>query len=188
VAVAFMLGKVRQITRQVVANHWHLSGISGKIWRVDAIDEQILLELQREGRTSITELAERVGLSISPCLRRVRALEASGAIVGYRATVDPQVLGFGFEALVFTSMEFKGAEAMAAFEDAVAALPEVVDAQRLFGEPDYLLRIVATDMRAYQRFYDEQLAALPGVRGITSTIVMKRVVHDRPLRAARHRR
>jgi DNA-binding Lrp family transcriptional regulator len=153
--------------------------------RVDAIDEQILLELQREGRTSVTELAERVGLSTSPCLRRVRALEASGAIVGYRATVDPEVLGFGFEALVFTNMEFKGAEAMSAFEDAVAALPEVVEAQRLFGEPDYLLRVVATDMRAYQRFYDAQLAALPGIRGITSTIVMKRVVHDRPLRTAR---
>ena len=74
---------------------------------------------------------------------------------------------------------------MTAFEGTVAALPEVVDAQRLFGEPDYLLRIVATDMRAYQRFYDEQLAALPNVRGITSTIVMNRIVHDRPSRTAR---
>jgi DNA-binding Lrp family transcriptional regulator len=88
---------------------------------------------------------------------------------------------------VFAMTEFRGTDTMEAFEDAVAALPQVVEAERLFGEPDYLLRVVATDMRAYQRFYDQQLAALPGLRGIKSTIVMKRVVHDRPLpRAQRH--
>lgn len=148
---------------------------------MDVIDEQILLELQRDGRATVTELAARVGLSTSPCLRRLKALEASGAITGYHATVDPRVLGYGFEALVFTTMEFRGADTMRIFEAAVAALPEIVEAKRLFGEPDYLLRVVATDMPAYQRFYDEHLAALPGLRQIQSTLVMKPVVDHRPL-------
>lgn len=155
--------------------------ISGKIFPMDAIDEMILLELQRDGRATVTELASRVGLSTSPCLRRLRALEASGAITGYRAIVDPEAVGLGFEALVFAMTEFRGAETMEAFEVAVVALPEVVEAHRLFGEPDYLLRVVAPDLRAYQRLFDEELSALPGLRSIKSTIVMKRLVRERPL-------
>ena len=148
---------------------------------MDALDEKILLELQRDGRTTVTELASRVGLSTSPCLRRLRALEASGAITGYRAIVDPEAVGLGFEALVFATTEFRGADTMEAFEAAVAALPQVVEAHRLFGEPDYLLRVVASDMRAYQRLFDQELTVLPGLRGIKSTIVMKHIVRERPL-------
>jgi len=155
---------------------------------VDAIDEQILLELQRDGRATVTELAARVGLSTSPCLRRVRALETSGAITGYHAGVDAGILGYGFEALVFTTMEFRGADTMQTFEDAVAAMPQIVEAKRLFGEPDYLLRVVATDMAGYQRFYDQHLATLPGLRQIQSTLIMKRVVDHRPLPPAPRRR
>lgn len=150
---------------------------------MDAIDRKILAVLQEEGRLTITELAGRVGLSVSPCHRRLRELERSGAILGYRALVDPAALGLGFEALVFVTMRQEDRTTLLGFEAAVAAVPDVVAAQRLFGDPDYLLRIVTADLGAYQRLEDDVLSALPGVQRLTSTLVMKQVVHDRPLPA-----
>lgn len=148
---------------------------------MDAVDRKILAALQQDGRLSITELAARVGLSISPCHRRLRQLERSGAIRGYRAVVDADALGLSFEALVFITMRQEDRETLLGFEEGVAGIPQVVQAQRLFGDPDYLLRIVTTDLAAYQRLQDEKLSALPGVQRMTSTLVMKRVVNDRPL-------
>ncbi len=148
---------------------------------MDAVDRKILAALQQDGRLSITELAARVGLSISPCHRRLRELERSGAIRGYRAVVDADALGLSFEALVFITMRQEDRETLLGFEEGVAGIPQVVQAQRLFGDPDYLLRIVTTDLAAYQRLQDEKLSALPGVQRMTSTLVMKRVVNDRPL-------
>lgn len=130
---------------------------------------------------AVTELAAQVGLSISPCHRRLRELERSGAIRGYRAVVDADALGLSFEALVFITMRQEDRETLIGFETGVAAIPQVVQAQRLFGDPDYLLRIVTTDLAAYQRLQDERLSALPGVQRMTSTLVMKRIVQDRPL-------
>lgn len=127
----------------------------------------------------MTELAARVRLSIAPCHRRLRELERSGAIRGYRAVVDPATVGLGFEVLVFATL--RQGDTLADFDTAVAAIPHVLEAQRLFGEPDYLLRIVTADLAAYQRLYDEKLIKLPGVHRLTSTIVMKHVVDDRPL-------
>jgi DNA-binding Lrp family transcriptional regulator len=150
---------------------------------VDAVDRQILAVLQEDGRLTITELAARVGLSISPCHRRLRELERSGAIRGYRAIVDAEALGLSFEALVFVTMRQEDRETILGFEAEVAGIPQVVQAQRLFGDPDYLLRIVTTDLAAYQRLQDDKLTALPGVQRMTSTLVMKRIVNDRPLPA-----
>ena len=150
---------------------------------VDGIDRHILAELQTEGRLTVTELAERVRLSAAPCHRRLRELERSGAIRGYRAVVDADALGLSFEALVFITMRQEDRETLIGFEAGVAGIPHVVQAQRLFGDPDYLLRIVTTDLAAYQRLQDEQLSALPGVQRMTSTLVMKRIVQDRPLPA-----
>jgi DNA-binding Lrp family transcriptional regulator len=149
--------------------------------RMDAIDRRILAELQVEGRLTVTELAERVQLSLSPCHRRLRALEHSGAISGYRAVLDAQVFGLNVEALVFVTMAVGTRETVQAFESAVEAVPNVLRAQRLFGDPDYLLQVLARDLPAFQQLYDEQLAALPGVQRLTSTLVMKNVVIDRPL-------
>jgi DNA-binding Lrp family transcriptional regulator len=115
---------------------------------MDDVDRKILAELQNDGRLTLTELAERVRLSISPCHRRLRALEHSGAIAGYHAQLG---------------------------------IPNVLQAQRLFGDPDYLLRVVARDLPAYRQAYDERLAALPGVLRLSSTLVMKSVVEARPL-------
>jgi DNA-binding Lrp family transcriptional regulator len=97
--------------------------------------------------------------------------------------VDADVVGLKFEALVFVTIRQEDRDTVSALETAVADIPHVVQAQRLFGDPDYLLRIVSADLAAYQRLYDEKLAVLPGVQRLSSTLVMKQVVPDRPLPA-----
>jgi DNA-binding Lrp family transcriptional regulator len=151
---------------------------------VDAIDREILAALQHDGRLTVTELAARVRLSVSPCHRRLRDLERSGIIRGYRAVVDRAAVGLGFEAIVFVTMRMEDRDTISRFEEAVADIPNVVQAQRLFGDPDYLLRVVCADLVGYQRFYDERLATLPGVQRLSSTLVMKHVVEDRVLPVA----
>ncbi|MDT0549703.1 MULTISPECIES: Lrp/AsnC family transcriptional regulator [Streptomyces] len=148
---------------------------------MDEVDRNILAELQRDGRLTVTELAERVRLSVSPCHRRLRALERSGAISGYHARLDAGVLGLTFEALVFVTMRYEDRETVAAFEQAVTDIPYVLQAQRLFGDPDFLLRVVTRDLAAFQQLYDDRLATLPGVQRLSSTLVMKSVVENRPL-------
>ena len=148
---------------------------------MDLTDQRILAELQKGGRLSVTDLAERIGLSVSPCHRRVRALEQSGAIRGYRAELDPAALGLKFSALVFITLREGDRRAVDAFEQAVAQVPQVLQAQRLFGDPDYLLHVITRDLPAFRQLYDDHLSALPGVQRLTSTLVMKDVVIDRPL-------
>jgi DNA-binding Lrp family transcriptional regulator len=165
------------------ADHPPLARKSSKLRKtllVDTVDRKILVELQRDGRLTVTELAERVRLSVSPCHRRLRELERRGVIRGYRAIIDPAAIGLEFEAIVFASLEQGDRDTVAAFEEALAAIPEVLLAQRLFGDPDYLLRVVTADLAAYQQLYDQRLNALPGLR-LTSTIVMKNIVGPRPL-------
>ena len=148
---------------------------------MDRIDRKILCELQKDGRLSVTELADRVGLSLSPCHRRVKALEESGVLLGYRALLDPGAVGLNFSAMVFVTLREGDRPAVAAFEAALLEIAQVVDAQRLFGEPDYLLHVISQDLPAFQRLYDESLSTLPNVQRLTSTLVMKRVIQDRPL-------
>jgi DNA-binding Lrp family transcriptional regulator len=150
------------------------------IFVMDMIDRKIIAELQAEGRLTVTELAQRVGLSVAPCHRRLRELERAGAIRGYRAVVDPAAIGLGFEVLVQVTMDREDAATVADFERGLAEIPEVRHAERLFGDPDYLLRVATADIAAYQTLRDEQLATLPGVQRLTSTIVMKRIVEERP--------
>jgi DNA-binding Lrp family transcriptional regulator len=142
---------------------------------VDRIDRQIIAVLQVEGRISNQDLAERVGLSPSPCLRRVKALEQAGVITGYRAEVDPRALGRGFEVFVSANLLRAEAATIQAFEDAVTAVPEVVEVRRMIGLPDYLLLVVVADLAAYERLYTETLAALPGVERVATQIAMKTV-------------
>jgi DNA-binding Lrp family transcriptional regulator len=150
------------------------------IFPMDTIDRKIIAELQAAGRLTVTELAQRVGLSVAPCHRRLRELERSGAIRGYRAVVDPAAIGLGFEVLVQVTMDREDAATIAEFERGLAQVPQVRQAERLFGDPDYLLRVATADIAAYQTLRDERLATLPGVGRLTSTIVMKRIVEDRP--------
>jgi DNA-binding Lrp family transcriptional regulator len=146
---------------------------------MDALDRKIIAELQDDGRVSLTDLATRVGLTLSPAHRRVRDLERSGAIVGYRAIVNPAMVGLAFEALVFVTMKQEDRDTLLAFEAALAEIPNVLQAQRLFGDPDYLLRVRTVDLDAYAQLEDNTLATLPGVQRLTSTLVMKNVVIDR---------
>jgi DNA-binding Lrp family transcriptional regulator len=147
---------------------------------MDGIDRKIVAELQVAGRLTVTELAQRVALSVAPCHRRLRELERTGVILGYRAIIDPAAIGLGFEVLVQVTMDREDAATIADFERGLAAIPAVREAERLFGDPDYLVRVATADLASYQVLRDEKLATLPGVHRLTSTIVMKRVVHDRP--------
>ena len=127
-----------------------------------------------------TALASKVGLTVAPCHRRLRELERSGVIRGYRAVIDPAAIGLGFEVLVYVTMDREDASTIAEFERGLAAIPQIRHAERLFGDPDYLIRVAAADLPTYQALRDEKLATLPGVQRLTSTIVMKRIVDDRP--------
>jgi DNA-binding Lrp family transcriptional regulator len=148
---------------------------------MDDVDRKILAELQLDGRLTLTELAERVRLSVSPCHRRLRALERDGVISGYHARLNAAALGLTFEALVFVTMRGADRDTVDAFEQAVATIPNVVQAQRLFGDPDYLLRVVTRDLPDFQQVYDNRLSTLPGVQRLSSTLVMKSIAEDRPL-------
>ncbi|CNH97799.1 MULTISPECIES: Lrp/AsnC family transcriptional regulator [Yersinia] len=148
---------------------------------MDKLDRKILAELQKDGRLSVTDLGKRVGLSLSPCHRRVRALEDAGVITGYRASIAPEAVGLNFSAIVFASLRESSRDNVRAFEDALVDIPEIVQAQRLFGEPDYMLHIVTQDITTFQKLYDSTLSALPSVLKLKSTLVMRDIIHNRPL-------
>lgn len=140
---------------------------------IDAIDKEILRLLQTDGRMTATALAAEVGLTVAPCHRRLKDLEQDGVISGYRAVIDRAAVGLGFEALVFVTLDRIDRSTVDEFEELLNAHPNVISAQRLFGEPDYLLTIVAEDLPAYQRFFDAELTRLPGIQRLSSTLVMK---------------
>ena len=140
---------------------------------MDATDRRIIAELGRDGRLSNVELAERVGLSPAPCLRRVRRLESDGVILGYVAQINPRAVGRGFEVLVNVDLTRKDRATFEAFEDAVAALEEVVEVRRMFGLPDYLLRVATDSIESYETFVSTRLGELPGMDKLDSHITMK---------------
>ncbi len=121
------------------------------------------------------QLAERVGLSPSPCLRRVRQLEHDGVITGYTALVDRAAIGCSYEPLVWVTLKEVTRPMMAAFEDAVQPIREVVEVLRMMGQPDYLLRIVTRDPDTFEQLYFDHLARLPHVQTLTSQLAMKAV-------------
>jgi Lrp/AsnC family transcriptional regulator, leucine-responsive regulatory protein len=153
-----------------------LLGVLVESSAIDSVDRAILKQLQAEGRLSNLELADRVGLSPSPCLRRVRRLEVSGVIAGYRAVIDPTAVDRGFQVLVHVTMEVRDrAATMEAFEARVAELDEVIECRRMFGDPDYLLWVAAADLAAYEELYMTKLVGLPGVARTVSQLTMKTV-------------
>lgn len=145
--------------------------------QLDRHDRRILEELQRQGRISNQELAERVGLSPSPCLRRVRALEENGVIAGYRAILEARSLGLTLMALVHISMDRHTPERFANFERAIAELPEVLECLLITGQDaDYQLKVIVRDMDAYQALLLNRITRLEGVSGVHSSFVLRRVV------------
>ncbi|MCW9089348.1 MAG: Lrp/AsnC family transcriptional regulator [Gammaproteobacteria bacterium] len=144
---------------------------------LDRYDRRILEALQKDGRISNQELAERIGLSPSPCLRRVRALEESGLITGYRALLDAKKLGLDLMALIHISMDRHTPERFANFEERIAALPEVLECLLVTGQDaDYQLKVVVADMDAFQTLLLEKITRIEGVSGVHSSFVLRRVV------------
>ncbi len=142
---------------------------------LDAIDRRILRSLQENARISNVELAREVGLSPSPCLRRVRDLEESGIIRRYVALLDPAALGLPVSVFVQVSLERQIEDALETFEAAVLARPEVMECYLMTGDADYLLRVVVPDLTAYERFLMDSLTRVPGVSSIRSSFALKQV-------------
>src|SRR5574343_450162 len=145
--------------------------------QIDRYDREILAILQADGRISNQDLADRIGLSPSPCLRRVRALEEGGLIVGYRALLDAKALGLTLMALIHISMDQHTPERFATFEVAVAEIPEVMECLLITGQAaDYQLKVAVKDLDAYQELLLKRITGIPGVSGVHSSFVLRRVV------------
>lgn len=140
---------------------------------MDDVDRAILVALEKDGRISNADLAEQVGLSPSPCLRRVRRLEEAGVIRGYRAVVDPAAVGRGLRVIAGVRLVRHARSEVVAFERAVGRLAEVVQAHHVTGNFDYLLQVEVADLPAYEDFHANKLADLPGVAAVTSYVTMK---------------
>jgi Lrp/AsnC family transcriptional regulator, leucine-responsive regulatory protein len=149
---------------------------------LDRYDRRILELLQKNGRLTNLELAEKIGLSPSPCLRRVRSLEESGIIHGYHALLDAQKLGLTLTALVYISMDRHTPERFANFDAKIRALPEVLECLLITGQDaDYQLKVVVKDMQAFQHLLLDQITRIDGVTGVHSSFVLRRIVDQTAL-------
>ena len=143
--------------------------------QLDQIDHAILRELQRDARQSHQDLSERVGLSPSPCARRINKLETQGYITGYSASIDERKLGFGFSVFVSVRLDRQIDDLLVAFENELSGLPEVVDCWLMTGSFDYLIRIAVQDLEEFERFLTARLTKIPGVALLESSIPIRRV-------------
>ncbi|TDL88050.1 Lrp/AsnC family transcriptional regulator [Meridianimarinicoccus aquatilis] len=146
----------------------------------DEINDRILRELSADGRISNTELAMRVGLSASACLRRVQELEREGVISGYRAVLNPVAMGRGFLAYIGVGLSDHSKASQAAFERAMSAAPEVVECHNITGVIEYILRVEVADLAAYKAFHTDVLGVVPNVSAITTWVVMGSPKDGRP--------
>ena len=148
---------------------------------LDVIDYRILARLQDNARISNSDLAREIGLSPSPCLRRVRDLENSGAIKGYAALLEPAVVGLPVSVFVQVTLERQVETALEDFERTVLARPEVMECYLMTGDADYMMRIVVADVRAYEKFLKEHLTRAPGVASINSSFALNQVKYGTAL-------
>jgi Lrp/AsnC family leucine-responsive transcriptional regulator len=142
---------------------------------LDAIDKRIIFELQADGRMPVQALAERVGLSPSPCARRVRLLERAGVIKGYVAVVDQAKVGLPISAFASIKLARQHEDDLDSFSQTVSRWPEVVDCYLMTGQRDYLMRIVVKDLEAYERFLKEKLTRVPSVASIETSFALGQV-------------
>jgi len=140
---------------------------------LDKIDRQILAILQDEGRITNVDLAERVGLTAPPCLRRVHALERQGLIKGYHADLASDALGYGITVFALVSLKSQAETDLRAFEDHVAKLAEVRECHMLNGEIDFILKIVAHDLQGFQLFLTSQLTTAPNVASVKTSLTIR---------------
>ncbi|MFF9035488.1 Lrp/AsnC family transcriptional regulator [Streptomyces sp. NPDC014892] len=145
---------------------------------LDAVDREILFHLRQDGRLTNVELAKRVGLTPPPCLRRVKRLEEAGVIAGYRAVIDPAALGRELEVHIDVEIFAQDRKTVEEFEDTVASYEEVVEFRRMYGRPDYFLRVAVADHAAYEAFVMGRLSGLPAVLRLESHLTMKTIKLD----------
>lgn len=141
--------------------------------KFDDIDMQILRELQENGRITNVELADRVGLTAPPCLRRVRSLEESGIIKAYHADLDPHSLGYSIIVFAMVSLKSQAEDDLRAFEEHIATLPEVRECYMLNGEIDFILKVVAHDLQTFQQFLTSKLTAAPNVNSVKTSLTIR---------------
>lgn len=142
---------------------------------LDQFDEKILQELQQDGRVSWVELGERVSLSASACQRRVQALTRAGVIRGFGVHLDPAALGYEIEAYVSVRVERHDVKRARQFRETMLRYPEVQTCRMISGDVDFLLRVVARDLRSYGQFVEEKILSLPGVKDASTSIVLDRI-------------
>lgn len=145
----------------------------------DAIERKILAELERDARVSWVELSEKVNLSASACQRRVEALIERGVITGFSARIDPRALGYDIEAYLSVKVERHDVASAQAFRKAIAGYPEVRACRMMTGDIDFLLRVIARDVRSYGQFVEEKILSLPGVTDASTSIVLDRIETSR---------
>ncbi len=151
------------------------------ISNLDPIDRRILEELQANGRITNQELADLVGLSPSPCLRRVRQLEAENVIARYVALIDPEAMGLSVTAFVRIRLDQQDDRHLAEFEAAVAGFPEVMECYLMTGEADYQLRVLVTSLGAFEDFLRHRLTRVPGVANVTTSFALRPVIYKTAL-------
>lgn len=141
--------------------------------KFDEIDIQILRELQENGRMTNVELADRVGLTAPPCLRRVRSLEEAGIIRAYHADLDPIALGYSITVFAMVSLKSQAEDDLRAFEQHIATLPEVRECYMLNGEIDFILKVVARDLQSFQQFLTSKLTSAPNVNSVKTSLTIR---------------
>lgn len=142
---------------------------------LDRLDKRILAELQKDGRVSYVELAERIGLSSTPCMERVKRLEKEGYILGYHARLNPHLLGYNMLVFVEISLSYQSPDAFQKFNQAVDLLPYLLECHLVSGDADYLIKARINDMSEYRALLGDMLLTLPGVKNSKSYIVMEEV-------------
>ena len=173
--LTLLKGVIRFINVRIGSN----PGILGKIMAsLDEIDRRLLAELQSEGRVTNVELAQRVGLTAPPCLRRVRGLEEEGVIRGYHADLDPSKLGFAITVFAMVSLKSQAESALREFEEAMRELPEVREVHMLNGEIDFILKVVSQDLQSFQEFLTSKLTPAPNVESVKTSLTIRTAKHE----------
>ncbi len=161
---------ITQTGHCVVLLGWESWGIMANL---DQIDRRLLSELQNEGRVTNVELANRVGLTAPPCLRRVRGLEESGVIKGYHAELDASKLGFAITVFALVSLKSQAEDSLRQFEDHMKDLPEVRECHMLNGEIDFILKVVSKDLQSFQEFLTSKLTPAPNVASVKTSLTIR---------------
>ena len=173
--LTLLKGVIRFICVRIGSN----PGILGKFMAsLDEIDRRLLAELQSEGRVTNVELAQRVGLTAPPCLRRVRGLEEEGVIRGYHAELDPSKLGFAITVFAMVSLKSQAESALREFEEAMRELPEVREVHMLNGEIDFILKVVSQDLQSFQEFLTSKLTPAPNVESVKTSLTIRTAKHE----------